>query len=82
MTTDNKCIFCKISTGDVPSEMLHEDEEIAIFKDIKPAAKHHYLAIPKMHLRNAKYLTTDQKSLSNFFLRPIVNVSDARMCFS
>lgn len=43
--------------------MLHQDEEIAIFKDIKPVAEHHYLAIPKVHIKNVKHLTLENKLL-------------------
>lgn len=62
------CIFCKICTGEAPSDMVYQDDEIAIFKDIKPAAKHHYLAIPKIHIKNAKYLTLDHKVLGKSYL--------------
>ena len=43
------CIFCKIIAGDIPSQKVHEDEGIIIFKDIAPVAKIHLLCVPKEH---------------------------------
>ncbi len=43
------CIFCKIISGEIPSERLYEDEKVIIIRDIDPKAKKHYLMIPKKH---------------------------------
>lgn len=47
---DNKCIFCKIIKGEIPSSKVYEDEEILAFNDINPAAPIHILVIPKKHI--------------------------------
>ena len=44
------CIFCKIVKGEIPSDIVYEDEEIIAFKDINPAAPIHILVIPKKHI--------------------------------
>jgi len=46
----DNCIFCKIITGEIPSEKVYEDEEIIAFKDIKPVTPIHILVIPKKHM--------------------------------
>lgn len=46
------CLFCKIVSGDVPSDKVYEDESVLGFKDIKPSAKEHYLFISKTHSKN------------------------------
>lgn len=46
------CIFCKIITGEIPSEKVYEDEETLAFLDIKPANPGHILIVPKKHYRN------------------------------
>lgn len=43
------CIFCEIIKGNIKSEILYQDENFIIIKDIEPKAKYHYLAIPKNH---------------------------------
>lgn len=45
------CIFCKIISGDIPSERFYEDERMIVIADISPKAKKHYLAIPKKHYK-------------------------------
>ncbi|XP_033846479.1 adenosine 5'-monophosphoramidase HINT3-like [Periophthalmus magnuspinnatus] len=48
---DEDCIFCIISKGeDKETEILKQDEELMCFRDINPAAPHHYLIIPKVHI--------------------------------
>ncbi|KAJ8967746.1 hypothetical protein NQ317_010807, partial [Molorchus minor] len=51
-------IFCKIISGDIPGEIMYQDDELVIFKDKKPASKHHYLSVPRKHIVNINYLTS------------------------
>ncbi len=43
------CIFCKIANREIPSEVVHEDDQAIAFKDINPVAPVHILVIPKKH---------------------------------
>ena len=36
---NNDCLFCKILAGDVPSEVVYEDQHVLAFNDIYPKAK-------------------------------------------
>lgn len=51
MTQNNDCIFCKIVTGEVPAEVVYEDESFMAFLDINPQAPGHTQVIPKEHHR-------------------------------
>ena len=44
------CIFCKIASGDVPADIVYEDEAILAFRDMAPQAPVHVLVIPKEHI--------------------------------
>lgn len=46
------CIFCKIANGEIPTEMVYEDEHVAAFKDLNPQAPVHILVVPKKHYEN------------------------------
>ncbi|MBS3065549.1 HIT domain-containing protein [Candidatus Pacearchaeota archaeon] len=46
--SDN-CIFCKIASEDVKSEVLKESENFIAIKDVNPVAEGHTLIIPKQH---------------------------------
>ncbi|MBC2576516.1 histidine triad nucleotide-binding protein [Peptostreptococcus canis] len=43
------CIFCKLANGEIPTNMVYEDERIAAFKDVNPVAPVHILVVPKKH---------------------------------
>jgi histidine triad (HIT) family protein len=46
------CIFCKIIKKEIPSQLLLENDQIIIIKDIEPVAPVHLLVIPKCHIDN------------------------------
>ena len=50
MSHDPNCIFCKISTGDIPSRKVYEDDDVVAFHDIRPAAPVHFLIVPREHI--------------------------------
>lgn len=43
------CLFCKIIAGEIPADIVYEDDRVLAFKDIAPAAPVHILIIPKEH---------------------------------
>lgn len=43
------CLFCRIISGEIPSNKVYEDDEILAFRDIDPQAPTHILVIPKVH---------------------------------
>lgn len=44
------CLFCKIASGDIPSNKVYEDDKCLAFYDIDPQAPTHFLVIPKVHI--------------------------------
>jgi histidine triad (HIT) family protein len=44
------CLFCKIVSREVPSEIVLETPDLLAFKDVRPAAPSHALVIPKKHI--------------------------------
>jgi histidine triad (HIT) family protein len=45
-----ECIFCKIVAGDIPADIIYQDEYILAFRDISPQAPTHLQIIPKKHV--------------------------------
>jgi histidine triad (HIT) family protein len=43
------CIFCKIVAGELPAEIVQEDEHTIAFMDINPWTRGHALVIPRNH---------------------------------
>ncbi|MEA3336205.1 MAG: histidine triad nucleotide-binding protein [Chloroflexota bacterium] len=48
MTQD--CIFCKIVTGEIPADIVYQDEQVTAFRDIDPQAPVHVLLVPNEHI--------------------------------
>ena len=48
--TDQSCIFCKIVAGEIPAEVVYEDDQTLAFRDINPQAPTHVLVIPREHI--------------------------------
>ena len=44
------CIFCKIASGEVQAQIVYQDEDAVVFKDLNPQAPVHLLIIPVKHI--------------------------------
>ncbi len=47
-----KDIFCRIINGEIPSNIIYEDDDVIAILDISQATKGHTLVIPKAHYDN------------------------------
>ena len=57
------CIFCKIISGEIPSNKVYEDENIYAFRDIEPQAPVHVVVVPKTHIESANDITAENSGL-------------------
>jgi histidine triad (HIT) family protein len=46
---DPDCIFCKIIAGELPGQIVDQDEKTVAFMDINPATRGHLLVVPREH---------------------------------
>ena len=65
------CIFCKIINKEIPTDLLFENDELVVFKDIHPLAPVHLLLVPKKHIRSINELGAEHRpfisEMINFF---------------
>ncbi len=57
------CIFCRIVAGEIPADILYQDEEVIAFRDINPLAPTHLLIIPKKHIPSLVHLSEAESPL-------------------
>ncbi len=57
------CIFCKIIAGELPADIVYQDEEVLAFRDINPVAPTHILIIPKQHIATANEFSEENQQL-------------------
>jgi len=43
------CLFCSIVAGEIPAEIIAEDDSTVTFMDISPATRGHALVVPRKH---------------------------------
>lgn len=46
------CVFCKIISGEIPTNKVYEDDNIVAILDISQATKGHTLIVAKKHYKN------------------------------
>jgi histidine triad (HIT) family protein len=56
------CIFCKIVAGEIPAQILEQDQHTLTFMDIAPATRGHALVIPKRHASDLWEIEPDELS--------------------
>ena len=66
------CIFCKIVVGEIPADILYQDEGLIAFPDISPLAPTHLLVIPKKHIPTLADLSQADSAL----IGEMVNVAN------
>jgi histidine triad (HIT) family protein len=47
--SDPDCLFCKIIVGELPAQIVAQDERTVAFMDINPATRGHALVVPRRH---------------------------------
>uniref|UniRef100_A0A668ARJ7 HIT domain-containing protein n=1 Tax=Myripristis murdjan TaxID=586833 RepID=A0A668ARJ7_9TELE len=85
------CIFCTIASNqDKYTTIIKQNDELACFRDICPAAPHHYLVIPKQHIISCRSLQSTHVGLVERMAgmgrvvlhdRGITDMSDIRLGF-
>ena len=60
MTNNDECIFCRIARGEIPAEIIFQDDTAVAFMDVGPLAEGHVLLISKVHAATVDELSADQ----------------------
>lgn len=58
------CIFCKIATGEIPAQVVYQDDSVIAFKDLSPKAPVHVLIVPKKHVQSVAHFTAEDNALA------------------
>lgn len=64
-----ECVFCRLIAGEIPSEMLHQDEQVVAFRDIHPQAPVHILVVPRKHISRPSDLAEEGFALIGHLVR-------------
>lgn len=71
------CIFCKIGTHDIPSNVVYEDDKLICFHDLEPQAPVHVLVIPKKHLTSLDDVSEEDQELLGYIMFKIHEIAES-----
>lgn len=75
LNTIGDCLFCKISSGVIPADVVLESETAIAFRDIDPKAPTHVLVIPKSHFVDVADLMANNPALASELLNLATKVA-------
>ena len=59
----SECLFCKIRDGEIPADIIFENDDVLAFNDVNPQAPVHLLVIPKKHISTVNDIVEDDQVL-------------------
>jgi histidine triad (HIT) family protein len=57
------CLFCKIRDGEIPGDVVYENDDVLAFRDVNPQAPTHILVIPRKHIATNNDLEADDAAV-------------------
>jgi histidine triad (HIT) family protein len=61
-------IFAQIARGEVPADIVYQDDEVTAFRDISPQAPVHVLIVPNKVIPTVNDLTDDDERLAGHMM--------------
>lgn len=59
VTDTGDCLFCRIVSGDIPSDLVLTTDHVVAFRDVDPVAPTHVLVVPRVHHPDAAASSED-----------------------
>ncbi|ABI56856.1 histidine triad nucleotide-binding protein [Alkalilimnicola ehrlichii MLHE-1] len=57
------CLFCRMVSGELQPDVVHETDDVLAFRDINPQAPLHVLVIPKKHIATINDIEAGDEAL-------------------
>jgi histidine triad (HIT) family protein len=74
---DTDCLFCKIVAGDIPADVVLDNEGCLAFRDIDPKAPTHVVVVPKAHHQDLAALAASDPGLTARLVATCTEVAQA-----
>lgn len=72
------CIFCKIASGDIPGDIVYQDDRVIAVNDIDPKAPVHILIMPKTHIPSLNEIDDSNKDIMAHILTVAANLAKTK----
>ncbi len=57
------CLFCKIRDGEIPADIVYENDDVIAFRDVNPQAPVHVLIVPRKHIATVNDVQPDDAAV-------------------
>ena len=74
--TDQGCLFCRIVSREIPSEVVYQDEGITSFRDINPQAPVHVVIVPNEHIASTNDLRPEHDAAVGALIRAASSMAE------
>ncbi|MEP6635142.1 MAG: histidine triad nucleotide-binding protein [Acidobacteriota bacterium] len=74
--SDQSCLFCRVIKGEIPAELVHQDELCIVISDTNPQAPSHLLVIPREHLESLDEASRKDETMLGHLLRTGARVAN------
>ena len=71
-----KTIFKRIIDGEIPADIVHEDEHCLAFRDVNAQAPTHVLVIPRKEIASLAELAQEDQELAGHLLLTVKQVAE------
>lgn len=72
------CLFCKIRDGEIPGDIVYEDDHALAFNDVNPQAPIHVLIIPKKHISTVNDMGASDEALMGHLFTAAKTIAEQR----
>lgn len=70
------CLFCRIIAGEIPAEVIQQDDQCIVIRDINPQAPTHLLAIPREHMESLDEASRSDEPMLGHLLRVAARIAN------
>jgi histidine triad (HIT) family protein len=74
--TEQNCLFCRISAGEISADILYKDERCLAIRDINPQAPVHMLVIPFDHIESLDEASQKDEAMLGHLLRVAARIAN------
>lgn len=77
MADSDKTLFQKIADGEIPADLVYEDDRAVAFRDIDPKAPTHVLIVPRKPIPRADAIEPEDEALVGHLFTVARKVAEA-----
>src|SRR5437868_14261925 len=75
---NDRCLFCRIISSEIPAKKVFEDDVAVAFHDINPQAPTHVLVVPRKHIASLDTLDESEAPVVGLTIHRVAQIARHR----